>query len=244
MHEERKSDAQRVIICAGMLGSASTWLFNVVRSIEKIACQRTASSEYLDDLTPDVLVRLIHTSGAVVLKSHIPRPSLLAAVHFGRLPVLLTVRDPRDAAASLMMRFGATFASAVEQVEACAAALLRLASISTPLTLKYEDGFFENWRTVCAVASFIGYSLSPQSAQSICAGLSRDNTLEFIDAKIKEGTLDSADPAQSCDSETQWHPRHIGDGRVGKFMDVLSTAQVSQLSEATRSFNTRFYPHD
>jgi hypothetical protein len=239
--ERASSDNQRVIICTGMLGSASTWLFNVIRLIEK-KCNRSVAGEYADELTREFLLRLARAPGTFIIKSHHPRQSLLSAIHFGRLPVLLTIRDPRDAVASLMKRFGRNFDGAVTHVESSAATLMFIESVSNPMILRYEQEFFADWRTVSRVSAFIGSALSPEDAQSISRALSREQTLQLIDQKINDGTLNVGNPGTSCDPETKWHPHHIGDGRVGKFKDVLIPEQISHVTDRTRSYIERFYP--
>ena len=242
MSSQRELDAPRIIVCVGMVGSASTWLFNVVRSIESTVRSEPVRSAYVDTVTYEMLPDIVHAgASSIVIKSHVPSPSLLAAIYFGRIPALLTIRDPRDATASLMTRFGTQFEEAAARVFASAAALVHLAHIATPLTLRYEDGFFDNWQTVSHIASFIASPLQDEQARAIADSLSRDNVRQFVEAKIREGALSTETPSRSFDGTTHWHPYHVGDGKVGKFADILTEAQIAQVDRETRPFRERFY---
>src|ERR1041385_6431800 len=93
----------RLVICAGLKSSGSTWLYNVVAEILKRAKRRAAGrsvriAQFYAD-TIDTFPKQAEYASDLVVKTHIPSRSLqfLITVAAGR--VLLTVRDPRDAIA-------------------------------------------------------------------------------------------------------------------------------------------------
>src|ERR1700683_4131907 len=126
-----------------MHGSASTWIFNVVREL-LIADKgdEQVLTFYADELgqVPDEAAR---AGRHLVIKSHHGSAGLdswLAAAH---APIILSVRDPRDACISMSQRFKAPLNHSVRWIANDCNRLLRLAP-QGHLLLRYEDRFFED----------------------------------------------------------------------------------------------------
>lgn len=217
----------RVIICTGMYSSGSTWLFNAVRGIGQVAygAEAVAScyAETLDRLPPfDPGIRLL------VVKCHMPTQAHLWLALASGGECLATIRDPRDAVASLMQRFGLTFDVALRMV-AHSAALLAEAVLWIAEPLRFENGFPADPSTIPLLAARLGMPLSTQDAAQLHGALSPEVISGKIAALEASGIFGDMPAALAKEPETQWHPGHVGDGRIGKFREILDEAQATEV---------------
>jgi len=70
--------------------------------------------------------------------------------------------------------------------------------------------------------------------------LTRDEVRQKIGKLKKTGKFGKNPDANSFDLETQWHPGHVGDGKIGKFAGVLSSAQQKKVLSVTPAYAKRF----
>lgn len=131
----------RLVCTIGMHGSASTWVFNMVREILTLALGADAVLPFFAD-------KLVHLPGeaaregkSLIVKSHEGSDELEQWLDAGGALRLLSVRDPRDATLSLMQRFGMALQPAANAIARDGARLQRLAARGLPVW-RYEDGFF------------------------------------------------------------------------------------------------------
>jgi hypothetical protein len=115
------------------------------------------ASIYADGIGADA--KFFAKDSVVVFKSHRPGRSFRDLLKRGDLSLILTVREPRDAVASLMLRWNLDFERALAQVEASARALARLAGHHPRLLLRYEENFLGRDETLAAVARFLVASM-------------------------------------------------------------------------------------
>jgi hypothetical protein len=228
----------RGVGCVGLYSSASTWAFNVTASLLRLADGGGVVPFYGDDID-EIALRKIERSNSFVLKSHLPGPSVRALCEIGRLPVLLTVRDPRDAVVSLMQRFGQDFGAALDRVERSANLVLHLSERIEPLVLRYEDGF-AGLDGITSIATHLGFALSASDRQKINDGLSPDAVAQRLQDLQTCGIFEGGNAAEQWEASTQWHPSHIGDGRIGKYRDLLTTTESEKVAYATRPFFMAF----
>lgn len=225
-----KTPRPQVVLCIGLKSSGSTWLYNVAIRILKGEKARVAAF-YADNFR--MIPRGADKAQVLVIKSHEPSDAILFLTRFARGKVLMSVREPRDSAASLMQRFGHGFDSALRDLKAESGHLVRLAKGA--MVLRYEDGFHEREETVGEVARFLGARLSPAARGRIFKAL----TPEAVRKTIKKLHGAKRDP-DAFDRTTQWHPGHLGDGRIGKYKSVLTPAQQRRISAATRDYARAF----
>jgi len=98
----------------GLHGSASTWVSNVARELMTGAAGEGRLLAFYAEATSDFPQEYARTGRLLLIKSHHGTPELdswLAAVEGGR--IILSVRDPQDAAISMAQRFQAPLASTV-----------------------------------------------------------------------------------------------------------------------------------
>jgi hypothetical protein len=219
----------------GLKSSGSTWLYNVAISVLKEAFKGAKIGAFYADnfgmFPPGASQARI-----LVLKTHEPSDAVLFLNRFTRGQMLISVREPRDSVASLMQRFSHSFESALRDVTVEGERLVALARSSRKaLTLRYEDGFPDDEKTVDRVARYLGVTVSAAARRRIF----RSHTKEAVKKTIRKLHGRRRDP-DAFDLTTQWHPGHVGDGRVGKYKTVLTAAQQRKIEAATKAYAKEF----
>jgi len=236
------ADPGPIVLCAGQYGSASTWLYNAVHAL--LAADRGEAGvhrQFAD--SPDALPAQ-PDGRALVLKSHAPTGGMRWLVARGGGKAIITLRDPRDGAASVVGRFGLDYPTVAGRVARSAATLPLLAASSLPLlVLRYEDGFAARRETLDRVAGFLGLAPPPGLLDALFARLTPDAVRAEIDRMLEVGAFGPAPDSNSHDGVTHWHPGHVGDGEVGKFARILTEGQVGDIIRRTRAYQDAFgYP--
>ncbi len=228
-----------LVATIGLHGSASTWVFNVVRElmIAALGEQRVLAvyADQMEDL-PDPAGRTL------VVKSHHGSAGLDARLEAARATIFLSMRDPRDAAISMALRFDAPLNRAVHWIASDCTRLARLAARGH-LLLRYEDRFFEDAAMPRRLARVLGLSSTPAVTGAIFARYSTAAVRAFSGnfAGLPPGRVVSFG-STVMDPVTQIHRTHIGDARSGKWRD-LPGPQQAELTRFFRPFLDRWgYP--
>lgn len=230
--------APRVILCVGLKSSGSTWLYNVVIQLLKEKYRTGVTAFYADNFAmfpPDT-----EHARVLVIKAHEPSQGQVYLARVTRGHMFLTLREPRDAIASLMQRFEHGFDGALKEVARHSTRIVELDRDEEMTTYRYEDGFFDRFETVGEIAHALGIKVSRAAQMRIYQGLTRDEVRQKIGKLKKTGKFGKKPDANSFDLETQWHPGHVGDGKIGKFSGVLSSAQQKKVLSVTPAYARRF----
>jgi hypothetical protein len=233
-----------VILCLGLKSSGSTWLYNVVIQLmaERARLSRAPKPRteafYADNfaMIPAGADRAAH----LVIKCHEPSDAIMFLTRFAQGRILLTVREPRDAVASLMKRFRHAFEPSTADMKRQSARITELARIDRMSIFRYEDGFHEHPATIDEMASLLGFSISGAARERIFRSLTREAVRKKISALKKRGGFGRTPNADSFDPATHWHPGHVGDARIGKFETILSAEQQRKVLAATRDYCRMF----
>jgi hypothetical protein len=208
-----------------MYGSASTWLFNVVRELG--ALRGRVVSDFVSDgtrLPANVAPDAIH-----VLKTHeIGNVAVLDWLSRFSTRLVVTIRDPRDAVGSLMLYHGYDFARALDYVDRAARLCARYAADERALLLSYESRFFEQVGTVARVDAHLGWTTDAAARDAIFGGLRRAAVDAYI-ARLPAlpGVLQDRASGDMLDPRTHWHTHHAGrSGEVGRWKRQLSAEQA------------------
>ena len=232
-----------VVFAAGIYGSASTWVYNAIRLLfEQIPTLCPVHAGFADALAefPEPLI----SPGSMVIKTHQPDNAMLLFARATSALVVLTVRDPRDAVASMVQRFNQQADDSVPSMVMCAKRLALLAAMTRVLVLRYEDASNRSAETVQRIASFLDLVVAPTSVSAIADSLMPDKVAADIAGMVKRGILGETPDISASDAVTQWHAGHLGDGRTGKWKEVLSERQAEKLIASLRSFcETYGYPY-
>jgi hypothetical protein len=229
----------RIVATIGMHGSASTWVFNVVRELMIAAMgEIQVVSLYADQLAqlPDAAGRCL------VIKSHHGSAELDRWLAEAGARIFLSVRDPRDACLSMCARFRSPLAHVVPWIGNDCNRLLRLFPREHPM-LRYEDRFFEQRDMVKRIAVSLGLQPPPAMIDAVFDRYRTDAVRAFA------ASLEQLPPERittvvkfPMDRVTQILSPHIGDTLSGKWRDLPTHVQV-ELTRVYRPFLDRFgYP--
>ncbi len=220
--------AALVVATIGVHGSASTWVFNVAREllIEAFG-ESEVSAGYAE-----TVAGLPAAAARMVIKSHHGSAALDEWLAQARAKILLSVRDPRDAAVSMAQRFHAKLEQTVGGVLQDSSRAARLAG-RADLLVRYEDGFFDDFSTVARIAAVLGVAVDEAAARRIFARYRTAEVRRFAAHLAELGPERLVrTAATTVDRVTNIHSTQIGDGRVGKWRDLAPGTQA----ELTRAF--------
>lgn len=229
------STCQAGAVCAGLYSSASTWAFNITAELLRDHREGRLATIYADNLD-DRATEAIKASDCFVVKSHMPDASICALCAEAMLPVVMTIRDPCDAIASLMLRFGQDFDGALNAVGRSAEHLLTLQHQSKPIVLRYESSFTTNHFEIARIAFHLGVVVGEGRIDQLLRLFTPSAVTSRITNLLAKGVLSGRHPLLEWEEGTHWHPFHIGDGRVGKSKDVLSAQQIEATICRTAAF--------
>ncbi len=249
-----------MVLCAGAKSSASTWLFNVVAEIMRgreaaanlayvrsdrdvwRGC-RSVRQFYAD--SPQLFPAFDNSSEALVVQSQRPSSALCALAVETAAPIVMTIREPRDSIASLMKRFGYSFAGAFRAVTEGDLHMLELFRHSAPLVLRFEDRFYDREATIAAIAEFLQVDLPAAYVRHIHGMLTPEQVRRKIEVLQQAGAFGSAARSVAHDAETRWRPGHVGDIAIGQHAEILSREEALRVLRATPDYCRTFgYPTD
>ena len=232
----------KVIITAGLHGSASTWIFNVVRELMVAGYGEGQVRAVFGESSAEALQAGELGEGVrLIWKTHVGGADFWEFVAQRKAVVLVSIRDPRDALVSMMQRFHAPIARMLrEMIRDCALATA-CAKAGAPV-FRYEDRFFDHPGTVASIAETIGLTLPPATLERIFADWRtesvRDRAARLFELP-PERLIDKG-PAQRLDIATQVHEGHIGDTRPGKWRDILDPATARLITMQLFEFMLHF----
>jgi hypothetical protein len=226
------NDPPRLIATIGLHGSASTWVFNVVRELLiAVAGEDAVRTLYADEVgqlpPPEEWA-----GGCLLIKSHHGSLPLDRWLEAEQARILLSVRDPRDAAISMCQRFKAPLNATARWLGYDCARLGTLAAKGLPV-VRYENRFFDDPNTVTEIAALFGLAVPAATRQAIFDRYRTDQVKAFADrlSELPDHRLTKVGAA-TMDKVTQILGPHIGDGRTGKWRGLPEPART----ELTRFF--------
>jgi hypothetical protein len=227
-------DQPRIFANFGLHSSGSTWMFNLARQI----C-RTQGIDFVS-MHRDSEANLqwdVFGSKLIVVRTNNPFPSFQSLIASSGEPAVITVREPRDAVVSFMQRFPTSLARNFDEALAAmvysAQTMMGMMRLRKLPVFRYEDGFIGRAKTFDQIAALLGTRPSDLDRRAILAGLAP----EAVKATISK--LESTGAIQGeavWDQATQWHTNHVGDGKIGKFREILSQAQQDQILAQMHEF--------
>ena len=225
-----------IILCVGLPRSASTWAYNAVLML----CRQHADSiGIFSDVYHDIFAEIIRLNKVIVIKAHNPNNKLLELVSSFGGKIIITVRDPRDCVASLIEAFNYRTITAIEYVQNSCESIKSIDVNHQNLLIRYED-ISGRLEVVGQIARELGLPENDATQRVVADALLPEKIRSEIIRLTNEGVLDAANPAQSWIEETHWHPNHLGDGRTGKYQDLLTPIDAVTIGRNNRFFLERF----
>jgi Sulfotransferase domain len=208
MSSAKHPSSNRLVATIGLHGSASTWVFNIVRELLIAAKgEPEISCVYTEELG-DLPLRLSQTNQYLLIKSHHGTQELDAWLNSVQPNIFLSVRDPRDASISMAQRFNAPLEAAVGWLVQDCRRMMKLGD-RYPV-LRYEDRFFESPTTVEQLSKALNLTLSSKLIEPLFH--------RYSTAAMRSLAQNLTD--KSMDITTQIHRNHIGDTRSGKWREL------------------------
>lgn len=226
--------------CLGMYASASTWTFNVVKHVAAtLLPDKPVLSRFVADEPPEEAAA--HT---IVVKTH----ATTAYEELARraTAIIVTIRDPRDAIASLLTHNKPPFDMALNVTEATAGMCGHFMSDPRAVALKFENRFFDDPATVAHIAARFPGALSDTDAARIFAALRRDAVDSFIaDLETLPSATTEFDEVtghwDTYDLLTGWHKHHAGrTAEIGRWRRELTSEQVTAIEQRLGGWMKRF----
>jgi|GEM_PF-2402164 len=222
------------LVCVGLYGSASTWLYNACRRVLACDSRELRIASFFSDRplsedggTPGAPSPFA-TPGwdAAVVKMHEGSAEALELINSEGVQVLITIRDPRDCLISVMDRFGWRFETALDRIEASLRLVDRVLQVPGALILRYEEGFMREVGTLQRIARCLARDLDEETSSRLFAeltparidGLTRDYS-------ANDETLGTNPAGRLFHRISHWHQGHCGDGAIGKWRYSLRPAQ-------------------
>jgi len=235
------TDAQRLLICCGMIRSGSTVQYQVVAElVERNSLGRRAG--FVDEQNVvDVLadVRAIH--GMTVVKAHQLIPQLRTALQEGTARLFYTFRDLRAVAVSAMRKWELPFTHVIARdgwLEVAVRASDEILNLPNVCLSRYEDIMTALPGEVARWANSVGVAISA----SEMADLAQEFSLEAQKERIKRVRSEKPEgKTDYYDSRSLLHHDHIFDGSIEGWKTQLEGWQIRQIE---RRFGGWLRDHD
>ena len=212
-------EAPSIVVTIGLHGSASTWVFNVARELKQLECGTSLKSGFADNLSAAME---LFGSGLndVVIKSHRGDAVLDRWIKNREAKIILSIRDPRDAALSMARRFQTPLSFTVRWVFADCLRMSSMIGRGHPL-FRYEDRFFEKRQSLEMIAHHLGLSAFEEAFNGIFEQFTASSVRALASslADKPRGEVDLVGRFR-MDPHTQVLEGHIGDGRSEKWRDL------------------------
>jgi hypothetical protein len=234
-----------IVHCLGTEGSASTWTYNVVLKIFQLTKGNyfAAAVTSLQDLCKELIVDDVRVQykedlrisdpDVFVLRGHQISHEFVWFSKAANCKSILTIRDPKDSVASMMLRLGSGEKNWSKNVSRSLASVLSAARITNHILLSYERRFFENADTIHAIADFLNTSLARAQVNEIVEMFE----YKAVEQHIKNGE-NSPEWVAGFDNGFRWHPtsmfnsRHLGDTQSGKWQATIRPQLHSSIQSA------------
>jgi hypothetical protein len=210
----------------GLHGSASTWVYNIVRELLAASSGHTRVVAFFAEEMRQLPEQAAEENVRLVIKSHKPGEALLDWLAKKDARLFLSIRDPRDACISMSLRFSAPLQASVGWLAADCRRMSLLAGSGRPF-LRYEDRFFEDPRTVADLAAGLGLNPAPETL-AVLFDRYRTDKVRSIARGLKDAPRETLAEVGAflMDKETQILEPHIGDTLSDKWRRLPSDVQA------------------
>lgn len=226
-----------LILCNGMIRSASTWSYNVTLRLMQAAVGGRVYGDYSEN-TQAFLDAVPAAADYRVLKCHMLDSLAREMIGTRQAKVIYTCRDLADAAASFMRMFDYDFDHTCLALQG-ALELYRLhRSSGTALILGYGNITSQPIETIVRIAGYLEIDAAPEILRAIDTQTSLQRARERVD-ELKAGI--DADKLVHFDRfvhdrETLLNLDHIRDGSSGYGRTLLTEEQLARVNALAEEF--------
>jgi hypothetical protein len=178
-----------------------------------------------------------------IIKTHGVNAATEAELRKRATSVIISIRDPRDVMASLLLYHDyndTSFNQALTGVERAATTCAHLVTDPRAYVLRYETRFTEDPATIDQIACVFRRELPRHERDRIFEESRRENVEKHINS-IEQLSSARRHGDDLFDSDTQWHKLHSGrTGEVGKWRRTLSEGQIARIEARLFDWMRRF----
>jgi len=222
-----------LVLCNGIVRSASTWSYNVAIAVLRHSAQDVYGG--YDENLQRFLCSLPPSCVHAVLKCHSLDTAGLGLAQLQAAKIIYTWRDLADATASFMTMFDVDFEQAIAAMSS-SLDLYRHHRSNGALILSYEAITQQPTESVAAIASYLNVA----AHQELIAEIAEAHSFDRMRKKVKEisslnyGGHLVRHERTSYDPETLLNRHHIRNGSTGYGADRLNQDQLRRLDELLR----------
>lgn len=229
-----------IVICNGMIRSASTWSYNVVLHLMRAAAGAGVYGDYSED-TRAFLDAAPAGTRYRVLKCHMLDETARELITGGRAKVIYTCRDLADAAASFMRMFQFDFEHTLLALQGALELYKLHRENGKALILGYRGITQQPLEAIGRIAVHLGIEAAPEALREI----GERTSLESARARVND--LKSGIDADKLvrfdrfvhDRETLLNLDHIRDGRSGYGRSQLTEEQQLRIDALAERYHFR-----
>ena len=230
------------VLAASMVGSGSTFLYNVAREILESDKRLKTLATYSDEWNPR-----FDGNHHLLLKSHWGIRALLPLAERGYLAPVITTRHPGDCICSDMERFGFSFNFSLKRVDLSLKFVGALRTLPETLPLRYEDRFTIGTGTAESLTRLLGLRLEIDRLSAISRKYDAATTRAYAANLDNLPNLNRShdNPDDAWCPVTQIHRGHIGKQVSGRWRDLPADqrrAIADLCGEEASAFGYEFDP--
>jgi hypothetical protein len=213
-----------------MYASASTWLYNVVRMLNASDTSISLQTHFFGARS-DFAGFDKHGVTNIVKSHEIEQDAAISELARRSEKIIVTIRDPRDAVASLMLYHRYEFSRALSHVTDAARLCVTFGNEVRALLLAYETGFFDERATLDLIAKHLALQIEARRLDEIFDASRRPEVEKFI-SRLGQlpGALQDRVSGDMLDPTTHWHSYHAGrTGEIGRWKKMLTESQVAEV---------------
>jgi hypothetical protein len=219
-----------LILCCGMIRSASTLQYQVVADLVKRS-RLGQSIGYADRQSiPEVMQKLDRVAGFAVVKTHEVLPELDPFIEQGLVRLLYSFRDLRAVALSVMRKWEIPFAHVIGRngwLDTAVASSTRWLSVPGVCASRYEDMVLALPGEVTKWAYALGLNIRRGQAEELAARYCIEAQRDRI--RMIQNPGEAGGPTEYFDPESLLHPNHIIDGSLEGWKIGLEKWQIRQI---------------
>jgi hypothetical protein len=227
----------KVILCNGMIRSASTWSYNVVLKLMRAAAGESVYGNYNEDIA-QFLESSPPTASYLVLKCHMLDAVGRGLLERGEARVVYTCRDLADAAVSFMRMFQFDFEHTLSALGGALELYKFHRAGGHALILGYREITSHPLESVAKIAAHLGVKAPMEVLERINDETSLERAKDRVE-QLKAGI--DADQLVRFDRfvhdrKTLLNLDHIRDGRSGYGRASLTEEQSLRIDELARQY--------
>lgn len=223
----------QIVLCSGMVRSASTWSYNACRSILQADPWPTVAGFFGEQTQIDRAIAATDlNANNLLIKAHLPSEQTHAAIAQGGIKNIFTYRDPRDSLSSRIafeacdVQEFADFFRVLGIVRANLQLMDRYQAGGQSLLIPFDQIMQEPAAEIARIAAYLDREITPDHCRNIAADISVDRArqvVENLDHQTPSDTFQAAN--RTIERTTLLQTGHINGAKTGRWRDDLTPDQ-------------------